>query len=142
MPTTSLTSAWSITAAANVPRASFVDYPLGHTSGKAFDLAGQDLIVRAALRQLAEARTPGIVDLGLSWGHDRWRRDPMGGSPDRADWPAESDEAGGQSLGDSGSDSRVKRFDTPQYQSEADAVLASARVGAEVACRACVGFDS
>ena len=48
----SLTSALSITASVNPPRAVFVDYPLGHTAGKPDDVESQDAIVRAALDQL------------------------------------------------------------------------------------------
>ena len=47
MPTLSMTSAWSITAAVWPPRAAFVDHPLGHTTGRAGDPAGQRAIVEA-----------------------------------------------------------------------------------------------
>ena len=45
IPTLSMTSAWSITASVNPPRAAFVDYPLGHTTGQPHDRADQLRIV-------------------------------------------------------------------------------------------------
>ena len=130
IPTVTLTSAWSITAAVNPPRAAFVDHPLGHTSGKPFDREGQRRIVRGALAVLADARAPGtIVDLGERWGSDEWRRHPLSGGG-----------AGRGAVG-GGADSRTARFDTPQYQDEADGRAAAARLGEDVACAACAVFD-
>lgn len=133
--TVSLTSAWSITAAVRPPRAAFVDYPLGHTSGRAFDRPGQRAIVKAALDLASTVRTPGtIVDLELDWGDNAWRADPL-----RTDT---GDTSGGSpSGGNSGGDSRTERHDTPRYQHPDDLAAAEARVGREAACRACVGFD-
>lgn len=130
-----MTSAWSITASVNPPRAAFVDFPLGHTTGKALDVEGQLRILRGALAAFTSITEPGtIVDLGEVWGDDGWRVNPLGGgsSGRRA-----KGEAGG-----SGGDSRVARDPNPQYQTEEDRRLAEARHGPEVACRACVGFDA
>jgi len=133
-----MTSAWSITAAVNPPRAAFVDYPLGHTTGLPHDRPGQRALLEAALGAFATIDTPGtIVDLGLDWGDDAWRANPMRGDSRTAPRRA----AGGGSSGDRG-DSRTERYDTPQYQTDEDRALAEARHGAEVACRACVGFDA
>lgn len=131
-PTLSMTSAWSITDVVHPPRAAFVDYPLGHTTGRAHDPATQRTIVAAALHAFETITEPGtIVDLGLSWGSDDWRADPLRTGPRTA------------GKGTSGSsDARTERHDTPQYQSDADQRLAEARLGVEVACRACVGFDA
>lgn len=121
IPTVSLTSAWSITAGVNPPRAAFVDYPLGHTSGQPFDVVNQCRIVSAALRLLVEATEPGtMVDLGEQWGSDDWRADP---------------------LGNGRNDSRTPRLETPQYQTADDARLTAERLGEEVACAACAVFD-
>ncbi len=132
IPTLSMTSAWSITAAVNPPRAAFVDYPLGHTTGKAGEPALQRAIVEAGLRGFETIDEPGtIVDLGVSWGNDDWRADPLRTGPRTA------------GKGSSGSsDARTARHDTPQYQSPEDRDLAIERLGDEVACRACVGFDA
>ncbi|MEM7091485.1 MAG: hypothetical protein AAF567_00675 [Actinomycetota bacterium] len=102
-PTTSLSSAWSITASANPPRATFLNYPLGHTAGRPNQLDEQTDIVAAALGLLHSAERPGeIAPLDLEW-PDPWR-------------------AGARAL----SDKRTERFDTPQYQFPEDEV----RVGA------------
>lgn len=123
-----MTSAWSITASAAAPRGAFVDFPLGHTTGKPHDPAGQRAIVEAGLRCLETVTTAGtIVDLGVTWGDDAWRADPMRTKVRNG--------SGGTG------DSRTERHDTPQYQTDDDRRLAEARHGSEVACRACVGFD-
>ena len=131
IPTLSLTSAWSITRSVDPPRAAFVDFPLGHTSGRPHDPVGQRRLMRKALAAFEAIEEPGtIVDLGEDWGDDAWRAHPMGG---------------GRSSGKAGSgsgDTRTERHDTPQYQTEEDAQLAAARHGEDVACRACAGFDA
>lgn len=105
---------------------------MGHTSGKAFDHEGQHRIVSAALNVLVTATEPGtIVDLGERWGDDAWRANPLGGGRSQ----------GGTSAGGGAADSRTARFDTPVYQSEEDRLLAVARLGEDVACRACAVFD-
>ncbi len=96
-PTTSLSSAWSITASANPPRAAFVNYPLGHTAGRPNQLDEQTDIVRSALGLLHTAAGPGeIVPLPHTW-PEPWR-------------------AKARSL----SDNRTERHDTPQYQRPED----------------------
>lgn len=137
-----MTSAWSITAAAGAPRGAFVGYPLGHTTGKPHDPVGQRRIVAGALAAFATITEPAtIVDLGEEWGDDAWRAKPLGG----AALTAPSHDGGGDgnaAAGGNGGDSRTERFDTPQYQTEDDRLAAEARVGSDVACRACVGFDA
>ncbi len=134
LPTLSLSSAWSITAAAGAPRGAFVNYPLGHTAGQAYDPAGQNQLLRDALHCFNTITTPGaIVDLGRDWGEQSWRAHPLAGAARTAP-PA--------APGSDGGDSRTERFDTPQYQSDEDRRAAEDRLGPEVACRACVGFDA
>jgi hypothetical protein len=71
IPTIVLSSARDITASAFPPRAVFVNYPLGNTSGRPFDPENQTQIVREALRVLEEAREPGqIVDTPHRWSDD------------------------------------------------------------------------
>jgi len=105
-PTVSLTSAHDITTAGNPPRALFVDYPLGHTSGRPFDPDDQYAITRAALMGLETSETPGvIVDLGRRWSeNDDWKTEAM-----RAD----------------GGDTRSTRDTTPQWQYPEDRIAAS-----------------
>ncbi|MPY91655.1 MAG: hypothetical protein GEV08_00920 [Acidimicrobiia bacterium] len=128
IPTLSLTSAFSITRSVNPPRAAFVDFPLGHTAGRPDDPLGQHALLTKALAAFEGIDRPGtIVDLGEYWGDDDWRADPMGG---------------GRGGGGGGGDTRTQRHDTPQYQSEEDARAAAARLGEDVACRACAVFDA
>ena len=49
IPTLSMTSALSITKAANPPRAAYLDFPLGHTAGKPHQPLLNRAIVRDAL---------------------------------------------------------------------------------------------
>ncbi len=71
IPTVCMTSARDITELVRPPRAVFVDFPLGHQTGKPFDRVLQKTIVRDALHVLETAREPGlIVDLPYQWGED------------------------------------------------------------------------
>ena len=102
-----LGSAFDIFEAGRAPRATFVDYPLGHTSGKPFDPSDQLGIVRAALLGLETMASPGqIRQLANRWdASGEWRADAM-----RAD-------AG---------DARQPRDETPQFQHPADRQAARA----------------
>lgn len=101
IPTMVLGSALDILEAGRPPRATFVDYPLGHSSGKPFDRADQLGIVRAALAGLETMTHPGgIHRLPNTWAADGdWRADAM-----RADR----------------GDTRQPRDETPQFQHPAD----------------------
>ena len=89
------------------PRAVFVDYPLGHTTGKPFDAADQKGILRDALRAFESIATPeSLVDLGRRWADDDgWKQ-------------AAADASSG--------DQRQPRDLTPRYQHEADRLAAEA----------------
>ena len=102
-----LGSALDIFEAGRAPRATFVDYPLGHTAGKPFDMADQLGIVRAALEGLETmGREEEIRHLPNQWDTvGRWRADAM-----RAD----------------GGDARQPRDKTPQFQHPADREAARA----------------
>ncbi len=112
IPTLCITSARDIIESGRPPRAVYVDYPLGHTTGKPFDPADQIEIVRAALQAWPRfERAAQIIDLDRRWAeNDDWKSDAM-----RAD-------AG---------DTRAPRDEMPQYQLEADRLLAEARAAAE-----------
>ncbi len=122
--TVSLSSAYSITRAAFVPRAVYLDFPLGRTAGKAGDAAMQREVMRAALARLRDAGAPGeIVDLPYRWADtDDWKDGVM-----RTE--------GGGSEG-AGEDARSKRLGTPQYQTEEDAARA------DPGCPTCIFPDT
>jgi hypothetical protein len=70
-----MTSAYDITRAVNPPRAVFVNYPLGHQTGKPGDREGQRAIVRGALDAFETVSRPGtIVELPYVWNPNdrRW----------------------------------------------------------------------
>lgn len=108
-PTVSLTSAHDITSAGRPPRALFVSYPLGHTSGRPFDPEDQYEITRAGLAGLETIQEPGaIVDLGRRWSDDdSWKAQAM-----RAD----------------GGDTRSARDTTPQWQYPEDRIAAEGTI--------------
>jgi hypothetical protein len=112
----SLSSAYSITAAVNPPRAVYIDYPLGHTAGKPNDAAGQRRIMLKTLQALEASQSPGtFTDLNETWqADDAWK--------DRVMRPPAQNEL----AEDKGNhaDDRVERHATPQYQTEADAQAA------------------
>ena len=68
IPTLCMTSAYDITQAVNPPRAVFLNYPLGHQTGKPDDSANQRAIVLAALNAFEAISKPGtIVELPYVW---------------------------------------------------------------------------
>lgn len=99
-----MTSALDITRAVNPPRAAFLDYPLGHTTGKPHDPALQRAIMVEALDAFTSLREPGQVKhLPFRWDEDdAWKQ------------------------GTGATDTRTARLDTPQYQCEADRLRAEA----------------
>jgi hypothetical protein len=63
-----MTSALDITQAVNPPRAVFVNYPLGHETGKPYQPDLQCQIVRDALEAFETISRPGtIVELPYVW---------------------------------------------------------------------------
>lgn len=106
LPTVCMVSALDIVQSAKPPRASFTDYPLGHTAGKPGDLEDQLDTVSRALELFATVDQPGtIVDIGKNW----LDIDP--------DWKAKV-------LDDDGVDRRGERDETPRYERPDDKVLA------------------
>ncbi len=105
-PTVCLASARDIVAAARPPRAVFLDYPLGHTSGRPFETEEQTAVVRAGLEALESIDKPEtIIDLAYRWPEPAWHK-------------SEDDM-------DSG-DEREPRGDEPVYQFEEDRLAAEA----------------
>ncbi len=73
IPTLCMTSALDITRAVNPPRAVFVNFPLGHQTGKPRQPDNQRAIVRDAMRAFEMITRPGtIIELPYVWDpHDR-----------------------------------------------------------------------
>ncbi len=118
VPTLSLTSAYSITASANPPRAAFSDLPLGNTAGRPHEPEFQRELLRRALQAGAAIEEPGtIVETGMRW-------------DDTQAWKRRATSTGVSRDGDDGTDpsrdDRNERHETPQYQDEADRLAAEA----------------
>lgn len=105
IPTLCMTSALDITQAVQPPRAAFVDFPLGHTTGKPHQPDLQYALLREALEAFGSLTRPGSVKhLPFRWSDDEtWKETAQRGPDDRR-----------------------PRYDTPQYQSEADYQRAAA----------------
>ena len=102
-----MTSALDITQAVNPPRAAFLDYPLGHTTGKPHQPALQREILLEALAGFSDLTAPGSVKtLPFKWSEDK-------------SW---------QETAQRGPDDRRPRYDTPQYQYKEDRDRAEACV--------------
>lgn len=102
-----LGSALDIFQSGQPPRATFVDYPLGHSAGKPFDPADQNAIVRAALQGLETMSRPAEIRA----------------LPNRWDAEGEWQREAGRT---SGADTRRPRDETPQFQHSADREAARA----------------
>ncbi len=108
-----MASALDIMQAANPPRIAFLDYPLGHTTGKPNEPELQRDILAQALAGFSSLRSPGTVALPFKWTDDEaWKE-----------------------TAERGPDERLPRHDTPQYQNDADRRLAEAN---DPSCGVCV----
>jgi D-proline reductase (dithiol) PrdB len=68
IPTVSMSSAYDLTSLVKPPRTFFVNYPLGHTTGKPFDRQNQRDIIYAALTGAKDITVGGtIVALPCRW---------------------------------------------------------------------------
>lgn len=114
IPTLCMTSALDITRAVHPPRAAFLDFPLGHTTGKPKEPELQREILAAALSAFETMTAPGSVSmLPFRWSEDE-------------EWKAKAFAEG---------DDRAPRHDTPQYQNEEDRRRAES--GASPSCPVC-----
>ena len=125
IPTICLSSAYSITASVNPPRAVFVDFPLGHTAGKPGDKPLQRKIMIDTLSALDGIQIPGTIrTLKYRWSEDNaWKATAM--RPGR---------------GKKTSDDRVERHPEPQYQRPEDQVAAELNLAAG-GCPGCVWLE-
>jgi len=122
IPTICMSSAYSITASVNPPRAVYLDFPLGHTAGKPNDKAIQRRIMIDTLSALDSIQVPGTIrELPYEWSEDdSWKDRAMRPKP-----------GGGHS------DDRVERYPEPQYQLPEDE-LEALRNLARDGCPSCV----
>ena len=121
-----MSSAYSITAAVRPPRAVYLDFPLGHTAGRAHDPTQQRRVLRDTLDALAAIDTPGTI-----------RRLPYRWAEDDA-W---KDSVRRPGHGGSGGDDRTARHPDPQYQCEEDRTAAQAAFEREGGCPSCVFLE-
>lgn len=129
IPTVSLSSAYDITRAVNPPRAVYLDYPLGHTSGRVEQAELNRDIVHHALTAFHELQEPGsMIHLPYRWSEsDDWKDGVM---------RSKTSSKGGVET----EDDRVARLPTPQYQLESDAEAAAASHDGQT-CLVCAGVD-
>jgi len=134
IPTVTMTSALDITEAVAPPRSVFLDFPLGHTSGRAHDPALGLEIVSRALAAFSDADSPGWIGRQhLRWSaDDSWKESVMR--------PAGATAAASVGGANSAGDDRSPRLATPQYQSPADKEASAAcHEGSD--CVVCKGVD-
>lgn len=131
IPTICLTSALSITRAVNPPRAVYVDFPLGHTTGKANDRPLQRRIMIDTLSALDSIQVPGDIRmLPYQWAQDdAWKDTVM--RPQQDAQTADTEQR----------DDRLSRTTKPQYQNPADRRAAEAALAAG-GCRGCVFLEA
>ena len=123
-----MTSAKSITRSAGVPRAALLDFPLGHTAGKANDREEQRAILTTALELFATLENPGeIVRLPFEWSRDE-------------SWKVLSKPGAAAETKSETKDDRTERRDAPQYQLSADQTRAAEAL-ASGGCPTCVFFE-
>ena len=141
-----MSSARDITRAAWPPRSVYLDYPLGHTSGKPHEPELNLRILRDTLAAFENLRVPGsMAHLPYRWSEtDRWKDKVFAPSTKAADLPecaTPGDEDTQQDAAGSGyDDDRVERHPTPQYQTEDDAAAARLSHDGED-CLVCAGID-
>lgn len=129
IPTTSVATTRDITRAVRPPRAAFVDFPTGNTTGKVGQPQLTRSIVTSALDLLSITEGEVIRDLDHRWSdNDDWKDEVFRPKADKS--------GGGAKM----IDDRVERFTTPQYQTDDDARAAIASHDGED-CLVCVGID-
>ncbi len=155
-----MSSARDITRAAWPPRSVYLDYPLGHTSGRAHDPELNRAILRETFTAFGNLRVPGsMAHLRYRWSDsDRWKEKMFAPPGTRfartADRLSErvvpiddeltAGKAGADKNGADNSpaydDDRVARHPTPQYQTDEDAAAARDSHDGEE-CLVCAGID-
>ncbi len=77
-------SARDVMEAVKAPRSVFVNFPLGHSTGKPFDTELQSGILRDAFEALESIKGPGaIIDLPYQWSEDSsWEKEAIWAAKD------------------------------------------------------------
>jgi hypothetical protein len=116
-----MSSAYSITRAVRPPRAVFLDFPLGHTAGKAGDAKLNRRILEDTLRAFETIVTPGsMIALPYKWADDdAWKETVM------------------RSPSGEPRDERRARVETPQYQRCSDSEAADEAAP----CASCIWLE-
>ncbi|WP_419916059.1 hypothetical protein [Candidatus Poriferisodalis sp.] len=137
-----MSSARDITRAAWPPRAAYLDYPLGHTSGRPHEPGLNLQILRDTLAAFENLRVPGsMAHLPYRWSDsDRWKDRVFAPSTKAEELPECAVPTGEAAATATYDDDRVERHPTPQYQSEDDAAAARASHDGEE-CLVCAGID-
>src|SRR5579871_5462007 len=109
-----MTCMQDITRSVLPPRAAFLDFPPGHTTGAPFAAEQQHGIVQEALALLETVAESGtIMPLPFAWPYgEDWKQNPL--------------------------PPRLPRYDTPQFQTEADRLAATGHID----CPVCVVGES
>ncbi len=141
-----MSSARDITRAAWPPRSVYLDYPLGHTSGKPHEPELNLQILRDTFAAFENLGVPGsMAHLPHRWSDtDRWKDKVFAPSTKSEDLPECATPDGGDTQGDTASgdyeDDRTERHPTPQYQTDDDAEAARLSHDGEE-CLVCAGID-
>lgn len=141
-----MSSARDITRAAWPPRSVYLDYPLGHTSGKPHQPELNLQILRDTFAAFENLGVPGsMAHLPYRWSDtDRWKDRVFAPSTKAEDLPECATPDGGDTQGDTASggyeDDRTERHPTPQYQTDDDAEAARLSHDGEE-CLVCAGID-
>ncbi len=121
-----MSSAYSITRSVNVPRAVYLDFPLGHTAGKPGDKALQRKVMIDTLSALDTIQVPGTIrTLPYRWATtDAWKDKVMRPNSEKKKH----------------ADDRVERSPDPQYQFEGDRQAAELNLASN-GCRDCIWLE-
>lgn len=122
--TVGISTARDITKAVRMPRATFLDFPQGYTTGKVHDASLTRAILKLSLELVDQAQQETFLDLEFRWSdNDRWKDSIF------------TVNSNGQA-----NDNRLTREATPQYQTDKDSeeALATHESGE---CLVCIGID-
>ncbi len=137
-----MSSARDITRAAWPPRSVYLDYPLGHTSGRPHEPELNQQILRDTLAAFENLRVPGsMAHLPYRWSDsDRWKDRVFAPSTKAEELPECAVPTGEAAATATYDDDRVERHPTPQYQTDEDAAAARVSHDGEE-CLVCAGID-
>ena len=122
--TVGISTAKDITEAVRMPRAAFLDFPQGFTTGKPKDTKLSKEILKSALKLVDTSVDEILMDLEFSWSkNDEWKDSVFRVTSD------------GQVT-----DNRLTRSANPQYQNDQDSREAQVS-HKDGECLVCIGID-